>query len=110
MNVIRQADKAGVTKIIVTSSIYAVWNPQYSLTDKGTPFYVLCTHTALPCTRTDWNPVTKEEALSSGNAELAYAASKKFSELAVWDFADTHPHIEFTISTSRCAFYHMLSD
>jgi nucleoside-diphosphate-sugar epimerase len=109
MNVIRQAEKAGVTKIVTTSSVYAVANPKYSFTDKGMLLYAPCVYTASPCTCTDWNPVTKEEAFS-GKPELAYAASKTFSERAVWDFADTHPHIEFATSESRFVFYHLLSD
>jgi nucleoside-diphosphate-sugar epimerase len=108
MNIIRQAEKAGVTKIITTSSLYAVANPKYSFTDKGTVFYAPCIYTASPCTCTDWNPVTKEEALS-GNPELGYAASKTFSERAVWDFADAHPHIEFTTCESRCMSSMILS-
>ena len=49
MNIIRQAEKAGVKKIITTSSIYAVWNPDNSLTDKGTFFSAPCIYAALPC-------------------------------------------------------------
>lgn len=48
----------------------------------------------------DWNPVTKEFALTGGVEMLTYAASKKFAELALWEWADKHPHVEVT----TCAF------
>lgn len=35
LNVIRQAEKAGITRIVVTSSISSVVNPQKSFTDQG---------------------------------------------------------------------------
>ena len=35
MNVIRQAEKAGIKKIVYTSSIVTVMNPSGSLTDQG---------------------------------------------------------------------------
>jgi nucleoside-diphosphate-sugar epimerase len=34
-NIIRQAQKAGIKKLVVTSSIASVANPQRSFTDKG---------------------------------------------------------------------------
>ncbi|KAJ6489716.1 hypothetical protein DFH09DRAFT_1053861 [Mycena vulgaris] len=78
LNVIVQGEKAGVRRMVVTSSIATVMNPQESHTDQ------------------DWNPVTKEIALTSGNEMLTYAASKKFAELALWEWADRHPHVEVT--------------
>ena len=35
VNIIRQAQKAGIKRLIVTSSIASVSNPQKSFTDKG---------------------------------------------------------------------------
>ena len=49
MNIIRQAEKAGVKKIITTSSLYAVMNPKFSVTDKGSPrerLSLRCTHSS----------------------------------------------------------------
>jgi nucleoside-diphosphate-sugar epimerase len=46
----------------------------------------------------DWNPVTKEVAINAGNDGVTYAASKKFAELAVWEWAEAHPHVEVTTS------------
>ncbi|KAJ7187376.1 hypothetical protein C8R46DRAFT_1059584 [Mycena filopes] len=78
LNVVEQGEKAGVKRFVVTSSIATVRNPQESYTDK------------------DWNPVTKKMALTAGNAMLTYAASKKFSELALWEWVDKHPQVEVT--------------
>lgn len=48
----------------------------------------------------DWNPVTKEEGLSGTLSPMGvYGASKKFAELAVWEWAEAHPHVEVTTST-----------
>ncbi|KAF8190640.1 hypothetical protein K438DRAFT_2018543 [Mycena galopus ATCC 62051] len=78
LNVIVQGEKAGVKRVVVTSSIATVVNPQESYTDQ------------------DWNPVTKEMALTGGVKAVAYAASKKFAELALWEWAEKHPHVEVT--------------
>ncbi|KAJ7641892.1 hypothetical protein FB45DRAFT_901283 [Roridomyces roridus] len=78
LNVIVQAEKAGVRRMVVTSSIATVWNPEGKWTDK------------------DWNPVTKEQAFTSDNPMVPYAASKKFAELALWEWAEKHPHVEVT--------------
>ena len=46
----------------------------------------------------DWNPVTKEDALHSNDKIVIYAASKKYAELAVWEWAEAHPHVDVTTS------------
>jgi nucleoside-diphosphate-sugar epimerase len=47
----------------------------------------------------DWNPITKEAAFSGTLPIMAiYAASKKHAELAVWEWADAHPHVDVTLS------------
>ncbi|KAJ6517143.1 hypothetical protein DFH09DRAFT_1195522 [Mycena vulgaris] len=78
LNIIVQAEKAGVRRMVVTSSIASVMNPQQSFTDQ------------------DWNPITKEVALKGDNEMDTYAASKKFAEIALWEWADKHPHVEIT--------------
>ncbi|CAK5283566.1 unnamed protein product [Mycena citricolor] len=79
MNVVRQAEKAGIKRIVVTCSIASVLNPENKLTDK------------------DWNPVTRELALASDAPPLlTYSASKKFAELALWDWAEKHPEVDVT--------------
>ncbi|KAJ7448377.1 hypothetical protein FB451DRAFT_1147596 [Mycena latifolia] len=78
LNIIVQAEKAGVKRMVVTSSIASVMNPRESFTDQ------------------DWNPITKEIALKGDNKMYTYAASKKFAEIALWEWADKHPHVEVT--------------
>ncbi|KAJ7457489.1 hypothetical protein FB451DRAFT_1098187 [Mycena latifolia] len=79
LNTIVQAEKAGIKRMVVTSSITSVKNPNNSFTDQ------------------DWNPITKEFALTAGIDKMyTYAASKKFAELALWEWADEHPHVEVT--------------
>ncbi|KAJ7444296.1 hypothetical protein FB451DRAFT_1149257 [Mycena latifolia] len=78
LNIIIQGEKAGVRRMVVTSSIATVMNPNESYTDQ------------------DWNPITREIALTGGNEMATYAASKKFAEVALWEWADKHPHVEVT--------------
>ncbi|KAF9458262.1 hypothetical protein BDZ94DRAFT_1271033 [Collybia nuda] len=77
LNTIRQAQKAGIKRLIVTSSIVTVINPRNSFTDQ------------------DWNPVTREDALS-GNPMSAYSASKTFAERELWAFGEEHPQLDIT--------------
>ncbi|PSR78757.1 hypothetical protein PHLCEN_2v7292 [Hermanssonia centrifuga] len=45
----------------------------------------------------DWNPLTKDQALSPGASEyVVYAVEKTLAERAVWNFIDKHPHVELT--------------
>jgi len=78
LNVIRQAEKGGIKRIIYTSSIVAVFNPSGSLTDK------------------DWNPMTEQETLAAP-AFLAYVGAKTLAERAVWKFADEHKDVDVTV-------------
>jgi hypothetical protein len=45
----------------------------------------------------DWNPITKEQALASNDFMTIYAASKKYAELSIWEWADKHPDVEMTV-------------
>jgi len=82
LNILRQAEKAGVRHFAFVSSIVSVTNlqgPNRPLTDQ------------------DWNPSTREQALDGTHDPFfIYAVEKTLAEHAVWDFADKHPHIEVT--------------
>ncbi|KAK7473143.1 hypothetical protein VKT23_001244 [Stygiomarasmius scandens] len=80
MNVIRQAERAGAKSIVITGSGAQVTN-----TMDGT------------ISNDGFNPITKEEALASGEPLMIYAAAKKYAELTVWEWAEAHPHVEVTI-------------
>ncbi|KAG6835690.1 hypothetical protein H0H93_015693, partial [Arthromyces matolae] len=73
LNVVRQAEKAGIKRIVVTSSMVTVLNPGGGITDK------------------DWHPTSKEEALKTTGWET-YSAAKTLAEKELWAFADAHPH------------------
>ncbi|THU94191.1 NAD(P)-binding protein [Dendrothele bispora CBS 962.96] len=79
MNIIRQAEKAGAKSIVVTGSAISTT----SLEGKAS--------------NTTFNPITKEEALASQNPLMAYAAGKKYAEMAIWEWSETHPDVEVTI-------------
>ncbi|KAG6836163.1 hypothetical protein H0H93_010711, partial [Arthromyces matolae] len=77
MNVVRQAEKAGIKNIVVTGSIVNVWTSTLTFSDK------------------DWYPITREEALKQ-NGNDAYRAGKTLAEQELWEFSDSHPHLEVT--------------
>ncbi|KJA20052.1 hypothetical protein HYPSUDRAFT_189259 [Hypholoma sublateritium FD-334 SS-4] len=82
LNVLRQAEKAGVRKFVVTSSTAAI---------NGDPTVVgvsFRTH--------HWNPAKKEEINADTDPVEAYSAAKALSERAVWDWAAAHPHVDVT--------------
>ncbi|KAF4621194.1 hypothetical protein D9613_000269 [Agrocybe pediades] len=78
LNVLQQAEKAGVRKFVVTSSTTAV---------TGDPSIKGGAYRA-----EHWSPWTKADA-----ERIPYAVSKKFAELAVWEWADAHPHVDVTV-------------
>ena len=42
--------------------------------------------------------MTKEDALNSGDKFVIYTASKKYAELALWEWAEAHPNVDLTTS------------
>ena len=44
--------------------------------------------------------MTKENGLHSDEKHVTYAASKKYAELAVWEWAEAHPDVDITTSKS----------
>ncbi|KAK7447382.1 hypothetical protein VKT23_014092 [Stygiomarasmius scandens] len=94
LNIVRQAHKAGVKRLVVTSSIVSF--------PVGGPFGV-----------DDWNPITEEAA--SQNQWTLYAAQKKFGDQAVFEYAKSNPDIDVTILSpfwvfgpTRPGFEHIL--
>ncbi|KDQ50530.1 hypothetical protein JAAARDRAFT_186169 [Jaapia argillacea MUCL 33604] len=86
LNVLRQAEKVGIKKFVVTSSVAAIT----SLTDPRLA-------SDYEYTEKDWSPATKEDALKPDAGDMIiYAASKALSEKAVWDFVKEHPHVDVT--------------
>jgi hypothetical protein len=49
--------------------------------------------------------VTKEDGLHSDDKHFTYAASKKYAELAVWEWAEAHLDVDVTASKSIISFF-----
>jgi dihydroflavonol-4-reductase len=73
LRVLRAAQAAGVTRIILTSSMEAV---MHGTRDRAV-------------TEADWSDITAATA-------SAYTKSKTLAERAAWDFADAHPGMQLT--------------
>ncbi|KAF9482243.1 NAD(P)-binding protein [Pholiota conissans] len=89
LNVLRQGEKYGVQKFVVTGSSHNFLGDPAT---KGVSYQA-----------DHWNAVTKEEA--SEDSTKAYAGSKKFAELAVWEWAEQHPHVEVTTTPADFASF-----
>ncbi|KAJ3789543.1 hypothetical protein GGU11DRAFT_740932 [Lentinula aff. detonsa] len=86
LNVLRAAHAAGIKRILVTSTVGTVLSkPELMSVDT--------TYGA-----DDWLFVTYDQA-ASGTLPgfVVYLASKKYAELAAWDFAKEHPDINLTV-------------
>ena len=78
LNLVKQAEKAGIKNIVVVSSIATVVpNPKMSFTDQ------------------DWHPATRESTIAA-TPMGAYRGAKTLAEKALWEFAEAHPHLEIT--------------
>ncbi|KAI0954167.1 hypothetical protein AcV7_007478 [Taiwanofungus camphoratus] len=88
LNILRQAELAGIKKFAFASSLITVRGrlvtvrgklldpPQHMLTDQ------------------DWNTATRVEALDgTRDPFFVYGAEKTLQERAIWAFAEKHPHI-----------------
>jgi len=83
-NVLQQAHKAGIKRIVVTSSFAAVTNFKAGGPNRDYTY-----------TDADWNPLTAEDACAPGAAgPIVYSTSKKLAEKAAWDFQQQHSEME----------------
>ncbi|KAJ8103048.1 hypothetical protein POJ06DRAFT_181624, partial [Lipomyces tetrasporus] len=74
-----------VKQVVVTSSFAAVFNGPLSFRGLNAR------------SESDWNNITWEQALEADN-RVAYRASKKFAESAVWDFVkEQNPNFSVTV-------------
>ncbi|KAJ7139431.1 hypothetical protein C8R44DRAFT_304434 [Mycena epipterygia] len=86
LNVVRSAHKAGVNRIVITSSVAALLN----LNQGG----AWRDYTYTPA---DWNPLTYEQVSNGGlPGAVVYVASKKLAEEAAFDYAKQHPEVQIT--------------
>ncbi|PBK90041.1 NAD(P)-binding protein [Armillaria gallica] len=79
LHILREAVEAKIHRIVITGSVVTFPFPQG------------------PFGADDWNPVTKEQAIASGQAFTVYMAQKKYADLAVVEFAEKHPETDVTL-------------
>jgi hypothetical protein len=85
---VRQAVAAGVKHISSVGTVAA-------LLDFTNPVI------KAPLTDKDWNSLSEEAALSSGNATLVYTVAKTQAEQVLWKFAGEHPELNLTTGTPQ---------
>ncbi|KAK7053154.1 hypothetical protein VNI00_003773 [Paramarasmius palmivorus] len=71
LNILRQAEAAGIKRVIVTGMIQVKLG----------------------------HPLTKEEVLRSDDPFAIYESCKILTEQAIWEWAKSHPHVDVTLST-----------
>ncbi|KAJ7578369.1 hypothetical protein C8J56DRAFT_967779 [Mycena floridula] len=86
LNVLEQAVKAGIFRIVLTSDLGTIMDPSPSPMDK-----------AVTLSEKDWGEVSETELLSGENDPLwNYLATKIIAEKAAWKFAEEHPVLDLT--------------
>ncbi|RPD52972.1 NAD-P-binding protein [Lentinus tigrinus ALCF2SS1-7] len=84
LNILQQALKAGVSKVVLTSSWATTLDPNLMAAYGGVTF-----------TEKDWGKTSKEELLNPElNPVSVYCGSKLLAERAAWDFAREHPELD----------------
>ncbi|KAJ4292844.1 hypothetical protein N0V88_005502 [Collariella sp. IMI 366227] len=80
-----------IRRIVLTSSFASVMDASRTASPSPFPYF---TYTA-----SDWNPLTYAESIApTTSAVIAYRGSKKFAELAAWEFVREHKP-QFDIAT-----------
>ena len=78
-NVMAAAKRAGVKRVVLTSSVFALGNFMHPDPPANGTVY----------TEEDWNTQTSDELIkSTENPFEAYGASKPLAEKAAWDYAE----------------------
>jgi len=85
LNIVNQAIKAGVKKLIVTSSFIALFGPDFA------PAF-----STVPLTEKDWNTITIDQVNNSTPPMVAYIAAKTVGEKKFWELSEQHKDIDFT--------------
>ncbi|KAI0353741.1 NAD-P-binding protein [Trametes cingulata] len=84
LNVLRQAVKAKISQVVLTSSWATTLDPSLEATFAGVTF-----------TEKDWGKTSREDLLEEGrNPIYVYCGTKTLSELAAWNFAAEHRELD----------------
>ncbi|KAF8992659.1 hypothetical protein BDQ17DRAFT_1546355 [Cyathus striatus] len=84
LHVVGQAEKAGIEKIVVTSSYVTLLHPSGEAAFSG-----------ITLTESNWGEVTIDETRSQAeNPIFVYCGAKILAEKALWDFARHHPKLD----------------
>ncbi|TFK80680.1 NAD-P-binding protein [Polyporus arcularius HHB13444] len=86
LNVLQQALKAGITKVVYTSSWATTVDPELK-----------ATWTGVTITEKDWGKTSKELLNNPKIVEnpiFVYCGTKTLAESAAWDFAKEHPELD----------------
>ncbi|MBH0005027.1 NAD-dependent epimerase/dehydratase family protein, partial [Pseudoalteromonas sp. SWYJZ12] len=84
LNILQSTVKAGIEKMVITSSFGSVMDPSLVPGFGGITF-----------TGADWGVVSREEAEKKAeDPYYVYFASKILAERAIWDFAKEHPQLD----------------
>ncbi|KAG6847441.1 hypothetical protein H0H93_008085 [Arthromyces matolae] len=84
LNVLRQATKAGIKKLVVTSTFGTLLDPNSPSAFAG-----------LTIDHQSWGTASRETAAAnSENDYFVYFTSKILAEKAVWDYAKEHPELD----------------
>ncbi|KAF8996111.1 hypothetical protein BDQ17DRAFT_1364737 [Cyathus striatus] len=84
LSVVGQAEKAGIEKVVVTSSYVTLLHPSGEAAFSG-----------ITLTESNWGEVTIDETrLQAGNPVFVYCGAKILAEKALWDFARHHPKLD----------------
>jgi nucleoside-diphosphate-sugar epimerase len=87
------AKTPSITRLVLTSSMAAVYNPHIKEYPPGFVY-----------TASDWSPVTREEGIA-GDSMTGYRAGKKLAEQAAWEFIETHkPHFDLATMLEPMVF------
>ncbi|KIM36352.1 hypothetical protein M413DRAFT_31771 [Hebeloma cylindrosporum] len=85
LNVVRQVEKAGITKIVVTGTYGSTLDPSMGPAFNG-----------ITIGDFDWGKTSKEEIYAKNDPFYTYFAAKLLAEKALWEFVKSKPHLDVT--------------
>ena len=95
VNMLKSASKSSnVKRIVMTASSAAVVDTKVPNSVPYCLFQIRLTADSRTWTEKDWNSLTWEDG-KKGNSGVAYTVSKKYAEMAAWEFMESQkPHFD----------------